>query len=116
MKLETKEQCLALTDEQINKLTGDECEDALDLLHYNDSIYEKICMRLHRTRAIRCMNCKCNLTIGKIRDLIKDLNDDDFLEIYDTYNETTFEPDEMFVSEEKDENGKSHVFLMLNTD
>ena len=116
MKLETKEQCLGLTDEQINKLTGDECKDALSLLHYDDPIYEKICMRLHRTKAMKHMDCKCDLTIGKIRDLIKDLNDDDLFEIYDIYNETSFEPYETFVSEEKDKNGKSHVFLMLDTD
>jgi len=116
MKLTTKEEYMALTDEQIATLTEEECNEALEYFDYDDEFYEKLCTQMHKARAIEQMNYFNPVTVGQMREWMKDLNDDDIVQLYDTYNETGYDPFEVFVPAQKDKDGKSHIIFMIDTD
>ena len=115
----TKEKCLALTDQEIESMTFEECDAAIDCLHrcYEEPVFEKICKQRHRTLALMDLDCSGNeITVGAIKELIKDMKDTDVVQIYDTYNETSIDPFDVFKSPEADKKGRTHLIFMIDTD
>lgn len=110
---------LALTDKQIESMTLEECDAAIDSLRpcYNEPVFEKLCTQRHRILALLDLNCSGNeVTVGAIKELIKDMKDTDVVQIYDTYNETSVEPFDVFKSTKADIKGRTHLIFMIDTD
>lgn len=115
----TKEQYLALTDQEIESMTFEECDAAIDCLRpcYNEPVFEKLCTQRHRTMALRDLDYSGNeITVGTIRELIKDMKDTDVVRIYDAYNETSIDPFDVFKSAKADNKGRIHLIFMIDTD
>lgn len=115
----TKEQYLALTDQEIESMTFEKCDAAIDCLRscYDEPVYEKICTQRHRTMALMDLDYSGNeITVGAIKELIKDMKDTDAIQIYDTYNETSIDPFDVFKTVKADNKGRTHIIFMINTD
>ena len=110
---------LALTDQEIESMTLEECDTAIDSLRpcYNEPVFEKLCTQRHRILALRDLNYSGNeITVGTIRELIKNMKDTDVVQIYDAYNETSVEPFDVFKSTKADNKERIHLVFMIDTD
>jgi len=117
MYFETKEDCKTLTDEQIANLTMSECREIEHILGYSDPFMDKIYHRMRQLKAYESMNYNVgDFTVGKLRKLLDGLADNDIVNIYDVYTETSHIPDEVYVSADKDSKGRKHLFIQIDTD
>jgi len=117
MYFETEEDCKTLTDEQIANLTMSECHEIERILGYRDPFMDKIYDRMRRLKAYESMNYNVgDLTVSKLRKFLDGLDDNDIINIYDTYMETSHTPNEVYVSVDKDLKGRKHLFIQIDTD
>lgn len=107
----------ALTDDQIKKLSPEECDEIEMSLDYSDPFMTKVFERMREIEMLKSFGYTAGkFTVGQLRELIKDLDSDDIVEIYDEYNETSYEPLSVTVPGITDLNGRKRLVFTIDTD
>ena len=107
----------ALTDDQIKKLSPTECDEIEFSLDYSDPFMDKVYARKREIAMLKSFEYTAGkFTVGELRELIKDLDSDDIVEIYDEYNETSYDPRNTTVPAIKDLNGHKRLVFVIDTD
>ena len=113
----TVDSCHDLTDEQIGVLTHKECDAIVKILKYDDPVTKKVYERLNDIKMDESLDYSAgDLTVGKLRDLIKDFDDNDIVEIFDVYVESSHSPIGTYIPKRFDTHGHRRLIIEIDSD
>lgn len=105
-----------LNEEQIKKLSMSECLE-IERVYYNNPVMDLVYARMREIKMLESFELGAGtLTVEKLMNLLKDLDPDDIVEIYDSFNETSVWPNDVYVPDVRDANGLKRLIIEINTD
>ena len=106
-----------LNEEQIKQLSMSECHEIERVLEYNDPVMDLVYARMREIKMLESFEHGAGtLTVGKLMNLLNDLDPNDIVEVYDTYTESSVWPDAVYVPDVRDVNGHKRLIIEIYTD